>query len=58
MHVFFLFINIFFIMVNNLFKLNSNKLHFVQQLDLQLQDETGGDISSYVLNGEWELLGE
>ncbi|XP_001988383.2 neuronal acetylcholine receptor subunit alpha-7 [Drosophila grimshawi] len=27
------------------------------QLDLQLQDETGGDISSYVLNGEWELLG-
>lgn len=29
-----------------------------RQLDLQLQDETGGDISSYVLNGEWELLGE
>ncbi|KAI9577958.1 hypothetical protein GQX74_014102 [Glossina fuscipes] len=28
-----------------------------RQLDLQLQDETGGDISSYVLNGEWELLG-
>ncbi|XP_061388339.1 neuronal acetylcholine receptor subunit alpha-7-like, partial [Musca vetustissima] len=28
------------------------------QLDLQLQDETGGDISSYVLNGEWELLVE
>ncbi|CAD7086203.1 unnamed protein product [Hermetia illucens] len=27
------------------------------QLDLQLQDEAGGDISSYVLNGEWELLG-
>lgn len=24
---------------------------------MQLQDETGGDISSYVLNGEWELLG-
>jgi len=29
-----------------------------KKLDLQLQDETGGDISSYVLNGEWELLGE
>lgn len=28
------------------------------QLDLQLQDETGGDISSFVTNGEWDLLGE
>lgn len=27
------------------------------QLDLQLQDESGGDISSFVTNGEWELLG-
>ncbi|XP_077292996.1 nicotinic Acetylcholine Receptor alpha7 [Arctopsyche grandis] len=27
------------------------------QLDLQLQDETGGDISSFVTNGEWELIG-
>lgn len=27
------------------------------QLDLQLQDETGGDISSFVTNGEWDLLG-
>lgn len=26
------------------------------QLDLQLQDETGGDISSFVTNGEWDLL--
>lgn len=28
------------------------------QLDLQLQDETGGDISSFVTNGEWDLLGK
>ncbi|XP_038105341.1 neuronal acetylcholine receptor subunit alpha-7 [Culex quinquefasciatus] len=27
------------------------------QLDLQLQDEGGGDISSFITNGEWELLG-
>lgn len=29
----------------------------VFQLDLQLQDELGGDLSSFVTNGEWELLG-
>lgn len=29
-----------------------------QQLDLQLQDESGGDISSFITNGEWDLLGE
>lgn len=29
----------------------------ISQLDLQLQDETGGDISSFVTNGEWDLLG-
>lgn len=28
------------------------------QLDLQLQDESGGDISSFITNGEWDLLGE
>ncbi|XP_039276488.1 neuronal acetylcholine receptor subunit alpha-7 isoform X5 [Nilaparvata lugens] len=27
------------------------------QLDLQLQDEGGGDISSFITNGEWDLLG-
>ncbi|XP_017110771.1 neuronal acetylcholine receptor subunit alpha-7 isoform X1 [Drosophila elegans] len=27
------------------------------QLDLQLQDEAGGDISSFITNGEWDLLG-
>jgi len=27
-------------------------------LDLQLQDEAGGDISSFITNGEWDLLGE
>uniref|UniRef100_A0A182KG52 Neurotransmitter-gated ion-channel transmembrane domain-containing protein n=1 Tax=Anopheles christyi TaxID=43041 RepID=A0A182KG52_9DIPT len=34
---------------------NSSPVPF--QLDLQLQDETGGDISSFITNGEWELLG-
>ncbi len=28
------------------------------QLDLQLQDENGGDLSSFVTNGEWSLLGK
>jgi hypothetical protein len=28
------------------------------QLDLQLQDDSGGDISSFITNGEWDLLGE
>ncbi|XP_043281002.1 CHRNA7-FAM7A fusion protein-like isoform X2 [Venturia canescens] len=27
------------------------------QLNLQLQDENGGDISSFITNGEWDLLG-
>ncbi|KAJ8681285.1 hypothetical protein QAD02_017072 [Eretmocerus hayati] len=27
------------------------------QLDLQLQDENGGDVSSFITNGEWDLLG-
>ncbi|PSN40440.1 hypothetical protein C0J52_22086 [Blattella germanica] len=26
------------------------------QLDLQLQDDNGGDISSFITNGEWDLL--
>ncbi|XP_065211818.1 neuronal acetylcholine receptor subunit alpha-7-like isoform X2 [Planococcus citri] len=26
------------------------------QLDLQLQDEAGGDLSSFITNGEWDLL--
>ncbi|XP_073994255.1 neuronal acetylcholine receptor subunit alpha-7-like isoform X13 [Rhodnius prolixus] len=27
------------------------------QLDLQLQEDSGGDISSFITNGEWDLLG-
>ncbi|XP_025207881.1 neuronal acetylcholine receptor subunit alpha-7-like isoform X4 [Melanaphis sacchari] len=27
------------------------------QLDLQLQDDNGGDISGFITNGEWDLLG-
>lgn len=30
---------------------------YIFQLDLQLQEEKGGDLSSYVTNGEWDLLG-
>uniref|UniRef100_A0A1B0B5Y6 Neurotransmitter-gated ion-channel transmembrane domain-containing protein n=1 Tax=Glossina palpalis gambiensis TaxID=67801 RepID=A0A1B0B5Y6_9MUSC len=30
---------------------------FYRPLDLQLQDEAGGDISSFITNGEWDLLG-
>ena len=36
---------------------NLTNLNYITQLDLQLQDETGGDISSFVTNGEWDLLG-
>ena len=28
------------------------------QVDLQLKSESGGDVSTFVLNGEWHLLGE
>jgi hypothetical protein len=43
--------------------LNNNNGHLhvcllTFQLDLQLQDEGGGDISSFITNGEWDLLGE
>lgn len=31
---------------------------FTFQLDLQLQDEEGGDLSSFVTNGEWSLIGK
>jgi len=31
---------------------------FHLQLDVQLQDEAGGDISSFITNGEWDLLGK
>ena len=28
------------------------------QLDLKLKDEKGGDISSFIPNGEWDLIGK
>ena len=28
------------------------------QLDLRLNSESGGDISTYVTNGEWDLIGK
>ena len=28
------------------------------QLDLRLNSENGGDISTYVTNGEWDLIGK
>ena len=37
----------------------ANSLFFIFfQVDLQLKSESGGDISTFVLNGEWDLLGE
>lgn len=30
----------------------------VFQLDLQLQDERGGDLSDFIKNGEWDLIGK
>ena len=32
-------------------------LNFLQ-LDLALKDEKGGDISSFITNGEWDLIGK
>ena len=34
------------------------KKNFCFQLDLKLQYETGGDLSNFMENGEWSLLGE
>ncbi|KAL2744329.1 neuronal acetylcholine receptor subunit alpha-7-like isoform X2 [Vespula maculifrons] len=34
-----------------------NTILIFEKLDLQLQDEAGGDISSFITNGEWDLLG-
>ena len=28
------------------------------QLDLALKNEDGGDISSFITNGEWDLIGK
>ena len=28
------------------------------QLDLALKDKNGGDISSFIMNGEWDLIGK
>ena len=28
------------------------------QLDLKLNSETGGDLSTFIPNGEWEVIGE
>ena len=33
-------------------------LFCLSQVDLQLKSENGGDVSTFVLNGEWDLLGE
>lgn len=39
-------------------QINNNAISiFHSQLDVQLQDEAGGDISSFITNGEWDLLG-
>ena len=28
------------------------------QLDLAMKDDAGGDLSSYIQNGEWDLIGK
>ena len=31
---------------------------FTLQVDLRLKEEDGGDISSFISNGEWDLIGD
>ena len=31
---------------------------FPLQVDLRLKEEDGGDISSFISNGEWDLIGD
>ena len=38
------------------FYLNEIQIQILQ-LDLALKDEGGGDISSFITNGEWDLIG-
>ena len=38
------------------FRIFQKRLHAFQ-LDLALKDENGGDISSFISNGEWDLIG-
>lgn len=28
------------------------------QIDLRMSSEEGGDLSTYITNGEWELIGD
>ena len=32
-------------------------MQFLFQLDLKLNSETGGDLSTFIPNGEWEVIG-
>lgn len=34
------------------------KIPLLRQLDLVLKDEAGGDLSDFITNGEWYLIGE
>ena len=34
------------------------EINLIFQLDLKLQYETGGDLSNFMENGEWSLLGK
>ena len=43
---------------NKLYTPKVCKKNFCFQLDLKLQYETGGDLSNFMENGEWSLLGE
>lgn len=40
--------------LNDVYETNN----FPIQLDLVLKDEAGGDLSDFITNGEWYLIGE
>ncbi len=32
-------------------------MFFMFKVDLSMKDDDGGDLSSFITNGEWELIG-
>lgn len=39
------------------FNLNRSTINYNTQLDLVLNSEDGGDLSDFITNGEWYLIG-
>ena len=46
------------LVINVLRSVPTNLHSTLLQLDLALKDEKGGDISSFITNGEWDLIGK